>query len=162
VRRRSVASGEQQAAAPVGDLAADDLAPGADRYPASEHRVVQRAEQARALNAEADRARHVEVGVARIQHHFAERVAPVDVGDRRRVGSDFPGQPERGQHGQPGRLDQQARAERAGLGEPLVERHRVAPAMQRQRRGQPGDAAPGDGDVELPHGAGLAAVAGGS
>ena len=57
------------------------------------------------------------------------------------------GQTEHAQHGETGRLKQEPRTDRSGLGEALEERDRVAGIGQQDRRGLAGDAATDDADL---------------
>ena len=154
MRGRRIGTGEQQPPPPSRKLGAGDFAAGTDRDALRQHRIVKRAEQARAVDPQAAGARHAEIGIARVEDGLAVRIAAVDARDLSAVGGHFLGQAKLGEHGEPGRLDHQARAERARRREPFVNRDRVALPIEQQRRREPRDAAAGDGDVEIPHGGG--------
>ena len=95
--------------------------------------------------------RHAKVGIARIERDIALMVEPVQRADRRAVGEYLRDQTQRIEHGEPARLDHQARPDGARFLEPFEQGDAVALPVEQQRGGQPRRTASGNRDVEPGH-----------
>ncbi len=104
-------------------------------------------EQGRAVDADAEHPA-TQRRIMDVQHGAAGMgglaMQPIDP---RATGQQAAVEAERAQHGEAGRLDHEARADRLRLGKPLEQDHAMAEPVQQQGSSQPRRAAARDGDV---------------
>ena len=131
----------------------DDLRRRDQAYRGTAETAVQQVEQRAAADAEAMR-RRMQVGVTEIEHGAAAMRLAFEAVDARAALQRLLGEAENAQHREPGRLQQQPRPQRAGLGKALEERDPVTCVRQQRRGGLAGDAAADDTDLEDPIGHG--------
>ncbi len=134
------------------DLDARKLGRVHDLDAGGRYRVMQRAEERRAMNGERApalaerRVAHIEHGAARGRH------TPEDAIDRRTEAHEPLDHAELGQHTEPRRLQEQAGTHRPRGVEALEDAYLMSRPMQKECRSQPRGAAAADGDVGSLHG----------
>ena len=116
---------------------------------------MQHCEQARAVNADTENVRQAKVRIGGIEHNAPVLFDPFQRINTRTARQHLVCKPKFFQNRKAAWLDHEARTNRLRGIKLVVDRDRMAPFVKQQTRGKSCWSAPGDRDIDWPHGDGL-------